>query len=188
MFKYYLLEAQNYIWKQKPKEWHSVELSTLDQETKNKLWSMYESTHKGQGLDNYKHIDQLDKKYKLLWLIDVDQDKWPDAFIIYKDMPNNNKKISLLGSDGSETAKRVLKDKLYELLKTKGWYIEGSKKIDTMLTHKGFPFVDNLEDVKKIIHETKSSNIIWKGNGYYERDLTNTNIRIIKRIYGNPNV
>jgi hypothetical protein len=196
-FHIYLEKAQEYIWKKKPKQWLTVDLHSLDKEVLDKLWEMYQKTYVHQNIDNYKSIHQLTGKYKLLWLIDVDKDKWPDAFIIYKEMPNDNKKISLMGSDGSEIAKRVLKDKMYELLGIKGWYIEGSKKIDDILFHKNFPFIDDEDAVKKLISGEKAASIKWigkipgkeeRGGGYYERDLTNTNIRIIKRIYGRPNV
>ena len=85
------------------------------------------------------------------------------------------------------TGKRVLLDKLYELLKTHGWYIEASAKLEDICRTKGFNFVDDPEKVKQLISGHKSKTMQWIGNGYYTRDLTNSNVKIKKRIYGLPN-
>lgn len=189
----YLLEDQKEIWTVKKKQWIVVDLKDVDEDIRTHLWEMYQKTYgtqtgeHGLSLDNYKSMNELLDKYKLCWLIDVDQDPDPDAFIIYKDMPAGNKKISLLGSDRSEAGKRVLLDKLYELLKTHGWYIEASAKLEDICRTKGFNFVDDPEKVKQLISGHKSKTMQWIGNGYYTRDLTNSNVKIKKRIYGLPN-
>lgn len=184
------------IWTDNKRKWVSVDLKDLDKETLDKLWNMYETTYKPEGIDNYKEIKQLTGKYKVSWFIDFDKDPDPDAFMIYKEMPNNNFKISLLGSDMSSTGKRLIKNKLYKLLKTKGWYIEASKKMEKILKYQNLPFVDSEEKIKKLIKkkfdmltpEDKDIEGYVEGEGYYKRRLTNTDINIVKRIYGKPNV
>jgi len=174
------------------KKWVVIDLKDVDKKILELLWDMYQKTYgsqtgeKGLSLDNYKSIYELKEKYKLCWLVDVDADPEPDAFIIYKDTANDNKKISLIGSDRSAVGKRALLDKLYELLKTKGWYLEASVKLEEICRTKGFNYVDNEEHVKSLIGH-KAKGMKWLGDGYYMRDLTNSNIQIKKRIYGLPN-
>lgn len=178
------------ILKLKKKEWVVVNLKGINENTKNILWDMYVKSYgsqtgdSGLSLDNYKSINELTDKYKLCWLVDTDKDPEPDAFIIYKETGLNNK-ISLLGSDGTAAAKRALLDKFYSLMETSGWYIEASAKLEVICKTKGFNFIDDEEQVKNLIGK-KSDTMKWISNGYYTRDLTNSNIQIKKRIYGKP--
>ena len=70
--------------KLKKNKWTVVSLGDLDKETRHVLWDMYVDTYQTIGL----HIESPEKlttKYKVSWLIDLDKDAIPDAFIIYKE-------------------------------------------------------------------------------------------------------
>jgi hypothetical protein len=126
----------------------------------------------------------LQQKYSAILLMDTNKDKIPNAFIIYKKTEFGNK-IALSGNDGSKDAKMVFMKKLVDLvIKSKGWYVEGSKKIDDFLVAMNAPFVNDEQTVRTIL----GKDILWKENGYYSRKLSRADKYIDKRMYGKPKI
>ena len=162
------------------KKWTVVPLSSLDKETRHKLWDMYVNTYQSIGL-HIENSGKLTSKYKVSWLIDTDSDPEPDAFIIYKET-NYGKKIALAGSDGSKLNKRLLIKKTVELLKTKGWYSEASLKVADILKAKGVNVIKDMNLIKKVLK--KHDIISIEGNeGYYKRKLGTMGI-VKKQLFG----
>ena len=157
----------------KKNKWTSVSFSSLDNETKQRLWEMYQKTYAKIGL----HIESKEKltsKYKVSWLIDIDKDPQIDAFIIYKDSPKA-KKISLLGSDGRKESKAKLIKKMISLLKKKGWVIGASHKVAEIIKSNGVPVITNPDIIKSIDDKF----IDMEPDGEYRRSLAG--IGIIKK-------
>ena len=109
--------------------------------------------------------------------VDVDSDPEPDAVRAGKTKPAGTK-MTLGASDGSATAKDAYVKKTAELLKTPGNYGELSDAIaHVMIKYHNAPFVDNEEDVKKVL----GKEIEWVGPhpegkyphhpGWYRRKL-----------------
>jgi len=145
---------------------------------------MYVNTYKKLGF-NANSKEHFQKKYKSLWLIDVDKDDLPDAFLTYWDSKFGNK-ITALGTDNGPLAKKLLVKKLISLVKKKGWFIEAGLKIADILVSSSVPIVKDEEKVRKIIKGTTGSDIEWVGDGEYRRTLFGTSITIQERIFGHP--
>lgn len=191
-----------YKWQRNWGSWVSVGLEDLDEKTLEKLWQMYRKTYSIDGLDNqpreiFTKEGLKGEGYRLFWFVDLDSDPDPDAFIVYKPMGSNHK-ISLLGSDMSAKARMELKRKFLKLLKSRGWYIEGGKRIDALCRAEGIHYLTDIKKIRKLISgkdielataEEKTAHSYPDEEGYYKRQLTGIEgVTIIKRIYGNPNV
>jgi hypothetical protein len=164
----------------KKKTWQVVDLNDLSEKMRNILWDMYVDTYQGIGL----HIEspkKLTTKYKVSWLIDIDDDAQPDAFIIYKDL-GKIKKIALMGSDGSKLAKSNLIKKIIFLLKSKNWIIEASHKLSDIIESNNVNIIEDIEKIKEIIGEDKFVEDL-KG-GLYKRKLGSLGV-VKKKLYGN---
>jgi hypothetical protein len=163
------------------KKWVDIDLMKIDDEVGENIWKMYIDTYLPQGMDlSAEDWKEMQRKYKASWLIDIDKDKDPDAFIIYQQTKWGNK-ISLLGTAGNRDAKKALINKLFDLLKGRGWYIEASMKMEDILRKSS---INVVKDNKVIMDMISGASVL--GDGYYERPLSKVNKVIVKRIYGNP--
>jgi hypothetical protein len=169
-----------------PMQWKDYNLNTIDPQGKETIWSMYKDTYEKEGLDlSANSAQELASKYKAINLMDVDSDKEPDAFIIYKPTSYGNK-IALLGTNGKREAKKQLVMKVIKLVNTKGWFIEASKKMETLMKQSNAPVVRDPNMITTIVGKHKNPEI--KNDGYFTRLLSKVNKRITKRIYGKPNL
>ena len=147
------------------------------------IWDMYTSTYAKQGMDlSADDWREMQSKYKATALKDVDRDKEPDAFIVYKPTQWGNK-IALLGTNNKPQAKSDVVKKLLELVKSKGWFIEASLKMEEILKASGAPVITDETMIRDIVGDDKKPE--FEGDGYYTRFLSKAGKRIRKRIYGN---
>lgn len=164
--------------------WVDYPLASIDREGMNLIWSMYTSSYFKQGLDlSANSAGEMQSKYKSVALKDVDNDNEPDAFIIYKPTAFGNK-IALLGTNGKSKAKSDIVKHVIELVKTPGWFLEASVKMEEIMRSSGAPVVKDEELIQKIVGPHKKVQMI--GDGYYTRTLSRVDKRITKRIYGRP--
>jgi hypothetical protein len=146
------------------------------------IWDMYTSTYSKEGLDfSAEDYIELQNKYQATFLKDVDDDTIPDAFIIYKKTDWGNK-IALLGTNDKKEAKKELIKHLIKLVNTRGWFIEASAKMETLLSTSRVPVVTDEDVIQKIVGTKKA--VEMQKDGYYTRFLSKANKRITKRIYG----
>ena len=144
---------------------------------------MYTSTYAKQGMDlSADDWREMQSKYKATALKDVDRDKEPDAFIVYKPTQWGNK-IALLGTNNKPQAKSDVVKKLLELVKSKGWFIEASLKMEEILKASGAPVITDEAMIRDVVGDDKKPE--FEGDGYYTRFLSKAGKRIRKRIYGN---
>jgi hypothetical protein len=187
-----LLKAERYVLPSsfitevslKPNVWKDFNLASLTPEDMDTVWNMYSNTYSKAGLDfSANNANELQSKYKAVYLEDVDSDSIADAFIIYKPTRFGNK-IALLGTNDKKEAKKEMLIQLFKLLKTQGWFIEASMKMEEILSAKS--------DIPAVTDETVIQGLVGdKGlemmeDGYYKRKLSKVNKIIIKRIYGKP--
>jgi len=163
-------------------KWVDFDLNKVDDEGMELIWKMYSDTYSQAGMDfSASDYREIRSKYKATFLKDVDKDKLPDAFIIYKETPYGNK-IALLGTNGIKDAKKDIVKKILELVNTRGWYIEASLRMEELLSSAKAPVVTNEKAIKDIVGADKKPEM--QKDGYYTRLLSKANKRIIKRIYG----
>jgi hypothetical protein len=187
-----LLKAEHYVTPSafmteaslKPNVWKDFNLATLSKEDMDILWNMYSDTYSKAGLDfSANDAGELQTKYKAVYLEDVDSDSIADAFIIYKPTPFGNK-ISLLGTNDKKEAKKSMLAQLFKLLKTQGWFIEASMKMEDILSAKSdIPAITNEKAIQAIVG-AKGIEIVK--DGYYKRKLSKVDKTIVKRLYGKP--
>lgn len=163
-------------------KWVDLDLSRIDQEGIDSIWKMYTDTYAKQGMDfSADDSVELKTKYKATFLKDVDSDKLPDAFIIYKETHYGNK-IALLGTNDKKEAKRQLLQKVIELLNTRGWFIEASLKMEEILSASRVPVITDQKMIEDVVGKDKKPEM--GKNGYYTRLLSKASKRIEKRMYG----
>jgi hypothetical protein len=187
-----LLKAERYILPSsfitevslKPNVWKDFNLASLTPEDMDTVWNMYSDTYSKAGLDfSANNASELQSKYKAVYLEDVDSDSIADAFIIYKPTQFGNK-IALAGTNDKKEAKKEMLTQLFKLLKTEGWFIEASMKLEEILSTKS--------DIPVVTDETVIQGLVGdKGlemmeDGYYKRRLSKVNKIIVKRLYGKP--
>ena len=130
-------------------KWVDMDMSQIDKEGMNHIWKVYSDAYSAQSLDfSANSASEMQSKYKAIKLIDVDKDKIPDAFIIYKPTKFGNKMALLAADVDKRDAKRAVVQKAIELVKTSGWYVEASAKMEDIMNSSGAPVVT---DEKKIM-------------------------------------
>jgi hypothetical protein len=115
-------------------------------------------------------------------VIDLDDDPEDDAVIMTKDRAGGKKLVGM-GHDGSKPAKRAAVAKTVTSLNKNGYYIEVSGKILDILKAKGVAIVD---DEQTVISALKGKEIVWHGDGSYDRVIGGQKHR--KVMMGKPNV
>jgi hypothetical protein len=167
-----------------PNKWVTLDLKAIDSDGIEEIWDMYKTTYLNAGMDlSANSASELQSKYKATALKDVDSDKKPDAFIIYKPTRFGNK-IALLGTNNKKSAKSDVVKKVIQLCNTNGWFIEASLKMEDIMKSSGAPVVRDEKKIIDILGSDKNPEFI--GDGYYTRKLSKVNKRIVKRIYGKP--
>jgi len=163
-------------------KWIDTDLKGQDDDMMQLIWTMYTDTYSKQGLDfSADDYAELKTKYQATFLKDVDHDRIPDAFIIYKKTKYGNK-IALLGTNDKKTAKRDLLEKTISLLKNPGWLLEASRKMEEILSNSNVPYIEDPEIIANIVGKDKKPEMVK--HGYYTRLLSKTPKRILKRMYG----
>jgi len=168
----------------KPNVWKDFNLAALTPEDMDTVWNMYSDTYSKAGLDfSANNAGELQSKYKAVYLEDVDGDSIADAFIIYKPTQFGNK-IALLGTNDKREAKKEMLTQLFKLLKTQGWFIEASMKMEEILAAKSdIPVVTDEKVIQGLVGD---KGLEMMEDGYYKRKLSKVNKIIVKRLYGKP--
>jgi len=168
-------------------KWEDYDLKSLDSKTLKDMFAYYKSSYESEGLDlSVNSPEELQSEYKAVAMIDVDSDKEPDSFIIYKPTPQG-KKISLLFTNKVPGSAKAAIIKMIQLVNTSGWFIEASKKTEDILSKSGASVIEDEETIKAIIGPKKAATVRFKGDGYYERELGAVPGKFItKRLYGIP--
>jgi hypothetical protein len=166
-------------------KWVDMDMSSIDKEGMKHIWKIYSDAYSAQSLDfSASGASEMQSKYKAIKLIDVDKDKIPDAFIIYKPTKFGNKMALLAADVDKRDAKRAVVQKAIELVKTSGWYVEASAKMEDIMKASNAPVVTDEKKIMDILGNEKAPE--FTGDGYYTRTLSKVNKRITKRIYGRP--
>jgi hypothetical protein len=149
------------------------------------MFNYYKSSYESEGLDmSVNSPQELQNDYKAVAMVDVDKDKKPDSFIVYKPTPYGNK-IALLFTNKVPGSGKAAITKMLQLVSTTGWFLEASKKMEDILSKSGVPVIDDEETIKNIIGSKKAATVRFKPNGYYERELGAVPGKFItKRLYG----
>jgi hypothetical protein len=113
-------------------------------------------------------------------IIDIDDDSEPDALISYKEK-ESGKKLTAMGHDGSKEAKSKSLNKIADLLKKPGYYLEVSGKLQDILLAKGAPVVKDIELIQKVL---KGKKLEFNDDGTYQRYIGGE--KHTKTLLGNP--
>ena len=173
-----------------PGEWVEMDLTALEPEKLERIWTMYTNTYLSMKMDLSIPDASGLVDYKGVFLIDVDTppDGISDAFILYKETDFGNK-IALLGTCQVEDCKakrdaaRSVVKKMFELLKGGGYFVEAGMKIEEILRDpgSGVPFVC---DKIKIEQFLGGKLVEFLDDCYYKRRLAMAEAIVTKRIYG----
>ena len=164
-----------------PGTWDSVNESQMDTKDKERLWYIHRLTYDKIG-NPVRSLSELLSEYETYWVVDVDGDKLADAFIAYK-RTSAGKKIGLVGSDGTQVAKRATVRQTMTLLRQSGWYSELSHKPAEIAESSGVPKVMDEATVRAVLKK----DIEWLGDGKYRRNITGIG-PVVKSMFGIPSV
>jgi len=158
------------------KKWIKQDLTTIDERILDRLFEMYKAVYSAEGMDLSAYsASELQQGYEIVMLIDVDKDPMPDAFIFTR-----KDRVKLLATDGQSAAKSAVVKKVVNMVKSEGYSLEASKKMDDIMIAKNAPPV---LDLKRIEMMVGPKFIKHTENGYYERKLKKGG-NVIKRMYG----
>jgi len=157
------------------KKWIKQDLTTIDERILDRLFEMYKAVYSAEGMDLSAYsASELQQGYEIVMLIDVDKDPMPDAFIFTR-----GKVVKLLATDGQSAAKSAVVKKAVSMVKS-GYRLEGSKKMDKIMSSKGAPVVLDKDKIEKMVGPKFIKHL---EDGYYERKLKKGGT-VIKRMYG----
>jgi hypothetical protein len=157
------------------KKWITQKLSTIDSKILDELFKMYKAVYSAEGMQLSAYsAAELKSGYELVMLIDVDKDPMPDAFIFTR-----GSRVKLLATDGGSLSKSLVVKKVVKMVKT-GFSLEGSKKMDQIMSSKGAPVVLDKEKIEKMVGNKFIKHL---EDGYYERKLKKGGT-VTKRMYG----
>ena len=108
-------------------------------------------------------------------LIDVDKDPMPDAFIFTR-----GNRVKLLATDGQGPSKSAVVKKVVNMVKSEGYNLEASKKMNDIMIGKGAPVITDKNKIEKMVGPKFIKHL---DNGYYERKLKKGG-NVVKRMYG----
>jgi len=173
---------------------NSIEL----EDYKDKILDMYKKSYEAIGLRDNGGWDGLKNKMKCSCYLLEDETKLL-AVVMYKQTSYGNK-ISLVISASQEIGKTKVIQKLLELLKNPGFYIEMSDALEHILRKEGLDNIKDVNIIKKIIPEVTDADIFSEDDprrnehklgrnnspsGSYLRELTGLGIHR-KALYGIP--
>ncbi len=143
----------------------------------------YSNTKYGSFVKTVKDVVKSD-----WYVIDCDADEGIDACIFFrkqrKDEKWEGKKIQGIGHDGSKEAKKYIIDKLIDVLKEKGTWVEASDKLEEILQHNGCQRITDVEILQKLFPKSK---IKMLSDGRYQRTLSSGKY-VIESTFGNPTI
>jgi len=158
------------------KKWIKQKLSSIDPDIMDYLFNEYVSVYSDEGLDLSAYsASELKNSYEVVMLIDIDKDPLPDAFIFVR-----GDRLKLLATDGESASKSEVIKKVVNMVKSEGYTLEASKKMESIMKSKGAPFIDDEKKIKKMVGPKF---VEWLGDGYYKRKLKKGGV-IVKRMYG----
>ena len=158
------------------KEWIKQDLTTIDPSIMEELFRMYKTVYAAEGLGlSAFSASELQSSYEIVMLIDVDEDPMPDAFILLR-----KGRIKLLATDGGREAKKAIVQKVVNMVKSEGYTLEASKKMNDIMIAKGAPVIMDQLRLEKMVGPKFIKHL---EDGYYERDLKKGGT-VVKRMYG----
>jgi hypothetical protein len=98
-------------------------------------------------------------------VINIDDDPEPDALISYKEK-GAGKKLTAMGHDGEPISKSKSLNRMADLLKKPGYYLEVSGKLQDILLAKGAPVVKDKDLIQKVL---KGKKLEFNEDGTYQR-------------------
>jgi hypothetical protein len=163
-----------------------IELTPADvEEWSDELVQLVQNAYKdiGGAGEEYKSGDALKKSDITFWIAaDIDADPDADSAAGGKPTPAGTK-ITVIGQDGSNIAKKEIVTKLIELMRTKGYYSE----LDPALADKfGLAYIKDENVIKKVIGSKHQ--FTMNPDGSYERKIQGLGKTKTKVLVGMPNV
>jgi hypothetical protein len=141
----------------------------------------YQNTTMGSFVNTVKDV------VKSNWaVIDCDDVPGIDACIFFRNPRENEnwigKKLQGIGHDGEKKSKIYVIEKMVNMLKEPGTWIEASDKLEEVLLAKGSNKVTDIEVLKKLFPKSKFKML---DNGQYQRSLENGTF-ITESVFGTP--
>lgn len=141
----------------------------------------YKNTSMGSFVNTVKDV------VKSHWaVIDCDDVPGIDACIFFRDPRSNEnwvgRKLQGIGHDGEKKSKSYIIDKMVNMLKESGTWIEASEKMEEVLLGKGAHKVTDIEILKKLFPESEFKML---DNGQYQRSLEDGTF-VTESVFGTP--
>tara|TARA_Y100000592_G_scaffold70650_1_gene109890 strand:+ start:1613 stop:2863 length:1251 start_codon:yes stop_codon:yes gene_type:complete len=171
------LLPENYDLDNHPKKkWIKQQLSNIDDRIMNDIFKHYKAVYSSEGMQlSAFSPSELKSGYEIVMLIDVDKDPMPDAFIFTR-----GNRVKLLATDGQGPSKSAVVKKVVNMVKSEGYSLEASKKMNDIMIGKGAPVITDKSKIERMVGPKFIKHL---DNGYYERKLKKGG-NVVKRMYG----
>ena len=158
------------------KKWLIQDLASIDPKIMEYLFKQYKAVYSAEGMQlSAFSASELQAGYEIVMLIDVDKDPMPDAFIFTR-----KSRVKLLATDGESASKSEVVRKVVNMVKSEGYSLEASKKMDDIMKGKGAPAILDKKKIEKMVGKKFIKHL---EDGYYERKLKKGGT-VVKRMYG----
>lgn len=153
-----------------------------------RLIDIVDNAYKNTNLGSF--VKTVSDVLKSHWfVIDCDEQDDIDACIFYREPRKNETwkgaKIQGIGHDGDYKAKKLLIEKLVNILNNKiGFWIEASDILESILSDKGAKKVEDINILRQLF---PNSDIVMLENGQYKRTLENGSW-ITESVFGLPTI
>jgi len=143
----------------------------------------YSETAKGSFVNTLKDVISSD-----WYVIDWDEDPEVDGAIFWRkaraNEPWSGNKIQGIGHDGQSQSKKIIIDKLKDLLNQDGWWIEANAALRKVLLRAGTTAVEDINILQTIF---PNSQITMIDQNTYTRTLPDGS-NIIETLFGKPEI
>ena len=165
MIKLVNILKEDYNLDKHPKrKWIKQKLSSIDDRIMKELFKMYKAVYSAEGMQlSAFSASELKSGYEIVMLIDVDKDPMPDAFIFTR-----GRRVKLLATDGQSASKSEVVRKVVNMVKSEGYNLEASKKMNDIMKGKGAPPILDKKKIEKMVGPKFIKHL---EDGYYERKL-----------------
>jgi hypothetical protein len=141
----------------------------------------YRNTSMGSFVNTVKDV------VKSHWaVIDCDDEPGIDACIFFREPRSNEywvgRKLQGIGHDGERKSKSYIIDKMVNMLKESGTWIEASEKMEEVLLGKGATKVTDIETLERLFPESEFKML---DNGQYQRSLEDGTF-VTESVFGSP--
>lgn len=166
-------------------KWELLLSNTKKEIEGEKLVDLVANAYKSTTMGSF--VNTVSDVVKSHWfVIDCNEESGIDACIFFREPRKDEnwigKKLQGVGHDGDKKSKSYVIEKVVNMLKEPGTWIEASEKMEEVLFRKGATKVTDIDILKKLFPKSEFKML---ENGQYQRSLKSGEY-VTESLFGNP--